>query len=79
MKFNPLQLMQLKPLIEKFKVNHPKVPLFLKAIPNNIQVDSILEISVTDPQGKKIVSNIKVKQDDMELMEAIKNQFLKGI
>ncbi len=70
---NPMALMQLKGLYEKFKNNHPKVPMFFKAAGQMIGDGSIIEISVTDPQGKKITTNMKVSQDDLEMFNQLKS------
>ncbi len=69
---NPMALMQLKGLYDKFKGNHPKVPMFFKAAGQMIDEGSIIEISVTDPQGKKITTNMKVSKEDLELFQQLK-------
>lgn len=71
---NPISMMKFKSLIEKFKNNHPKVPLFFDALSKNIAEDSVLELTLTTAEGKKICSNIKVSKDDLELISMIKEQ-----
>ena len=70
---NPMALMQLKGLYDKFKNNHPKVPMFFKAAGQNIGEGSIIEISITDPQGKKMTTNMKVSEEDIELFQQLKS------
>lgn len=71
---NPQNLMALMGAWNVFQSNHPKFPAFLTAIKNQgIKEDTIIEISITDPDGKRIETNIKVKQSDLELFESIKN------
>jgi len=71
---NPQGLMQIMAAWNTFKTNHPKFPAFEAAIQaQGIREDSIIEISVTDPDGKKTETNIKVKQSDIELFESLKN------
>lgn len=71
---NPQNLMALMGAWNEFTSNHPKFPAFIQAINSNgIKEDCIIEISVTDPDGKKIETNIKVKGSDIQLFETIKN------
>lgn len=79
MAMNPLKLMQLKSLWDKFTTNHPKFPKFLEAVgQNSIREGSVLEITVTTPEGDKISSNLKVTAEDMQLVESLK-EISKGI
>lgn len=71
---NPIAMMKLKSLMEKFKNNHPKVPMFFDAVSKNIAEDSVLELTLTTAEGKRICSNIKVSKDDIELMQLLKEQ-----
>ncbi|MDD3241016.1 MAG: hypothetical protein PHW47_13260 [Lachnospira sp.] len=68
---NPMKLMQIKSAWEKFTNNHPKFPMFMRAVSSKevVKPDSIIEINVTTPEGKTFSTNIKVKADDMELLD----------
>lgn len=70
---NPMALMQLKGLYDKFKGNHPKVPMFFKAAGQSIGEGSVIEISVTDPAGKKMTTNMRVSAEDLELFSQLKS------
>lgn len=70
---NPMALMQVKGLLDRFKNSHPKVPMFFKAASQSISEGSIIEICVTSPDGKKINTNMKVTAEDLELVEQLKN------
>lgn len=71
---NPMQLLQLKSSWELFKMRHPKFPPFLSSVANGaITEGSVIEISITTADGRTIHSNLKVSNEDMELMEQIKN------
>lgn len=70
---NPMALLQLKGKFDKFKVNHPKIPMFFSAVSQNIGEDSVIEIHVTSADGKRFCTNMKVTQDDIELFQALKN------
>ena len=71
---DPFKLLKLKSLFERFKTNHPKVPLFLRAAIGEIQEGTVVEVKVTPPEGKSIVTNIRINQEDLELIEAIKSK-----
>ena len=65
-----LKLMTAK---NKFEKNNPKFFSFIKAaFGNGIEVDSVIEISVTKPSGEKLTTNIKVCQSDLELLDTLK-------
>ncbi len=71
---NPTQLFQLMGAWQKFTANHPKFPKFLKAVAaEGIQEQTIIEVSVTTPEGKTYCSNLKITQDDLDLLEQFKH------
>ena len=74
---NPMALIHLKSKLEKFRTNHPKVPMFFKAISGEVGLDSIIEVKLTIAEGKTMVTNFKVTQDDMDLFSEIKSQIAK--
>lgn len=67
-------LQQLKSGIDRFRAGHPKFPLFLKAVSQDaLREGSVVEISVTTPEGKNYCSNVRLNADDIELMETLKS------
>lgn len=76
MAINPMALMQMKGMFDTFKRNHPKVPMFFNAASQSIGEGSIIEISVTSPEGQKLNTNMRVTQEDLQLVEQLK-QFAK--
>ena len=69
---NPAKLLQLKHLKEQFDSNHTKFHRFMKAASKNaLREGSVIEISVTSPEGKEICSNLKVQKSDIELFESL--------
>ena len=72
MAMNFQALMQMKTLWQRFTNNHPKFPAFLRASQPEIREGSVLSISVKNPEGKVIESNMKVTASDIELIEAFK-------
>ena len=75
MNFEQLAMIQkIKSGLDRFRVNHPKFPLFLNAVSQNaIMEGSVIEISVTTPDGKNYCTNLKVKAKDMEFLNSLKN------
>ncbi len=58
----------------KFKANHPKFPAFLQAVrARGFKEDMIIEVIITEPDGEKIETSLKVKPDDVALLEELKN------
>ena len=67
-------IQELKSYLNLFRANHPKFPMFLKAVSqDSIEEGSIIEISVTTPEGKKYCTNVKLKADDIALFESLKS------
>ena len=74
---NPLQFMQMAERLRIFKPQHPKVLEFIQAIGrNNLQPGVILELRVTDLDGRVSVTNMRLTEEDIETIGIIKN--LKG-
>ena len=71
---NFMKIFQLKNLWDHFIKNHPKLPLFGKAVVGQaIHEGTIIEISVTTAEGQNLVTNLKISAEDMELLnEALK-------
>lgn len=69
---NPMHLMKLKGLWDDFVSRHPKFPNFIRAIAQTgIKEGSILELKVTDPDGKSYITNIKVAKKDLQLFQTL--------
>lgn len=71
---NPATAMKMMNAKNKFTSNHPKFVAFLSAMfSTGIPEGTIIEITVTKPGQEPVTSNIKVKQEDLELMESLKD------
>ncbi|MBQ0028008.1 MAG: hypothetical protein KBS96_05340 [Lachnospiraceae bacterium] len=67
-------IMKLKGAWDTFTANHPKFPMFGKAvIAKGIKEGTVIEINITDPDGTPISTNLKITQSDLELFETLKN------
>lgn len=72
--FNPTMLFQIKNMWDRFQKNHPKFPRFLQVVGSEyIQAGTVLEISVTKANGENVTSNIKLNEEDMELIAAMRD------
>ena len=69
---NPMKLLQMKPLITKFQNAHPKFMQFFAAVAQSgMKEGTIVEISITDPEGKNLCTNIRLTKDDLELFDSV--------
>lgn len=66
--FNPMKLMQFKQMGERFRANHPRIPGFFEAAFRSVREGSVIEMTVTDPEGKSVCANIRVTAEDMEML-----------
>ena len=75
MDFRQIAMIQkLKSDVNRFRANHPKFPAFLDTIQKNaMQNGTIVEITVTTPDGRRYESNLKLKQEDLDLLEMFRH------
>ena len=72
MNLDPMKIMKVKKAKDTFVENHPKLPLFLGAVKQQALVEgTVMAITVTTPDGRKIESNIKLQASDIEAMNEI--------
>lgn len=70
---NPMKLFQLKSEWDKFNKNHPRFTPFIQAVASNgLEVGTVIEVSVTTPEGKNFTTNLKVCEEDLKLIDTIK-------
>lgn len=63
------KIQQLKTHLDTFRRNHPKFPMFLGAVAQNaLQEGTIMEITVTAPNGAHYETNLKLRQEDLEFI-----------
>lgn len=74
---NPKMLMQVKSMFERFRQNHPKVPMFFSAAAGAIDEGSVIEIQVTTSNGKNLCTNMRVTADDLEMVKALQQMLSK--
>ncbi|MBC5660087.1 hypothetical protein H8S44_09910 [Anaerosacchariphilus sp. NSJ-68] len=70
---NPMQLLKMKSAWDRFRAAHPKFPLFLNSVmQDGIREGTILEFTVTEPDGRRYCSNLKISQEDLALFQELK-------
>ena len=71
---NPMDLMKIMSAKNRFDANHPKFGAVVKAaFGGGIQEGTILELTVTKPDGEKMTTNLKVQPSDLELLNELRN------
>lgn len=69
---NPMAALKLRPLIEAFRENHPKIPAFISAVSSTVDIGSVVEMKVTSSDGKELISNIRVTEQDIQLLNELR-------
>ncbi|MCR4644919.1 MAG: hypothetical protein K5695_05860 [Oscillospiraceae bacterium] len=70
---NPKEMMKLKPMMEEFRDRHPRFVEFFSYAGQSITEDSLIEIAITDADGKKIITNMRVAPEDLELFALMRS------
>lgn len=71
---NPMKLMQMKSLWERFTQNHPKFPRFLAALnQKGVREGTILECKIITPEGEELTTNLRIMPEDIALFHEIKD------
>ncbi len=69
---NPAALFKIKGAWEKFSSNHPKLMSFFNAAnAKGIVEDTVIEVKISYPDGQDLTTNVKIKQEDLELFAQI--------
>ena len=73
MAINPAALFKAKKSWETFCGNHPRFPAFMQAVQSaGIQEGTIIEVSVTTPEGKTLTTNVRLTASDMQAFNDLK-------
>ena len=71
---NPAALMKIMGLKNQFESEHPKFAAFISdLIRTGVSEGSVIEITLTRPDGTTTTTNMKVKPSDIELVNELKN------
>ena len=73
MAMNPIALFKAKKSWDTFCGNHPRFPAFLQAVQTaGIKEGTIIEVSITTPEGKNMMTNVRITASDMQAFEDLK-------
>ena len=75
MAVNPMMLMKIMNLKDKFTQTHPKFEAFVRTVlmGGGIVEGTVIEMTVKKPGEEPVTTNLKVQKSDLELVEEIKN------
>lgn len=73
MAMNPMALLKVKKSWDTFCGNHPRFPAFLQAVQTaGIKEGTIIEVSITTPEGRNMMTNVRITASDMQAFEDLK-------
>ena len=64
-------VLKMKGLIMEFQQNHPKAFAFMEDAERQVDVGSVIEINLVCSDGRKMTTNMLVKESDMELFRCL--------
>ena len=74
MGINPMKLLEIRNLWSAFTRRHPKFPQFLTAVQQaGIPEGTVIEVTITPPDGKTFTSNLKVTAEDIDAVKSLQN------
>ena len=72
MAFNPMALMKMKKMWERFNAAPPRLLPYFRALGDGYLAEgSVVEVNVTAPDGRSLKCNLKLTGEDLELMNEI--------
>ncbi len=70
---NAASIMKLMNAKRQFDDNHPKFAAFCKSIfARPLEEGTVVEVTVTRPDGEVVTTNLKVQQSDLELLAELR-------
>lgn len=77
--FNPKIIFELQNKWTQFTNRHPKFPMFLRAIGNaELKPGTIIEVKYITSNGQEISSNVKLGEEDVEMLKDVASM-MKGM
>ncbi len=77
-KMDKMIMNEIKKRLDMFNADHPKVLPFMNMLKKNaVKEGTVVEIRVTDPDGREYVSNIRLTANDVETIKL--TDFLPGV
>lgn len=69
---NPMEMMKLAGRLNIFKEQHPRTVQFVTDVATTgIREGTVVEMKVTDPEGKEYIANFRVTAEDMETVQML--------
>lgn len=66
------RIQTLKKNLDTFRLNHPRFQKFLEAVSKDaLREGTVIEIKVTPPQGKDYITNLRLKKEDLDFLQAL--------
>ncbi|MCR5277829.1 MAG: hypothetical protein K6E19_00130 [Lachnospiraceae bacterium] len=70
----PQDILKIMAMKNQFEGNHPKMVSFFKDMATKgVKEGTVIEITVTDPDGNPTTASMKVQASDVEMIEQLKN------
>ncbi len=70
MAVNPLELLKMRERLKVFGQQHPRFPAFLHELHTQaLEPGTILEIKATTPEGKELITNIRLTEEDVKTIQ----------
>lgn len=75
MAVNPMTFLKIRKMWGEFTEAHPKFLPFFRDLSSSgyLGEGSVIDITVTEPEGKSLRYNMRLTQEDLELMREIAN------
>lgn len=71
---NPMDMMKMAGIWKGFTDRHPKFPAFLRDVyTTGLRENTVIDIKITTPEGREILSNLRVRREDLEALEQLKS------
>ena len=72
MNMNPLEMMKIREHLNRFNADHPRMAPFLQAVSDTaMQEGTILELKAITPEGRELLTNIKLNAHDIETLQML--------
>ncbi len=72
---NPFEMMQMKSKFDRFGQQHPRVVAFMQENHQELREGAVVELRITTPEGRNVVTNMRLTADDEELINTLKGLF----
>ena len=72
MGFNPFEMMQFNNRFNTFGQQHPRVIAFFEENGHELREGTVVEIRLKTPEGKEMITNMRLTPDDVQTLEMIK-------